>query len=136
MKKLLLIIAVVLFTLPSFGQLSEQSEVIQEKLPLVYNILKQHAIEKWDSDHTMIVYQINKQSEAIFEFFEVLKMMGDSNSELFIVRDTLKQWSYEGYKADTAELLKIEGSIWLMCHVDWVMVVHQVKEQLKASKSY
>ena len=72
MKKLSLIMMILVITLFS-AKLSQQSQKLRTQYPEGYEVIKKHAIEKWGTDHEMILYQINNQCNAFFELSSYLK---------------------------------------------------------------
>jgi len=68
MKKLFTTILVLfLFTLNSFSQeLEENALRIKQDFNSGYeNTIKKYALVKWKDEFTMVVYEINKQSDAL-----------------------------------------------------------------------
>ena len=57
MKKLLILLFIpfVLFS----QSLKENSTIIKENVPKLYNVIKAKAVEQWGDDHNMVLFEIN-----------------------------------------------------------------------------
>lgn len=113
MKKLLIIIAL-LFTAVSHGQLNAEAKVLaaSEQFQKDYNIIKTNAQERWGSDYEMVVYEINKQSKALFRLLDLIKQVEEGDVEYDILVDALARWEY-----------------------DYEMVVYEYEKQVEALRS-
>ncbi len=99
------------------------------------NTLKKHAMENWSSDYSMVVYEINKQSDSL------ITLINDYKTDYYsIVIDAILRWSIDGYENFNIEELRtlsvfnLEGLIELHC--DWSMVKYEYNKQVKAKNSF
>jgi hypothetical protein len=118
-KTILFVVLVIGMIATTFGQLNANAEGLKKHLPHIYNPIKESAIEQWDSDHEMVVYVINNQSDAYRELGNILI---DSNYNETILLKALELWT---------ENISIKNS-----PTDYEMVVYEYKNQLEASKQY
>ncbi len=137
MRKIFFFITLLFFSLEINAQTLEKSAsfIKTEYLKLYEANIKKYALEKWKEDYDMVVYEINKQCDAIFELIEEFK----SENTNILFRASIK-WSYEGKlnlntkrwegitKCDLPNLLQLE--------CDWTMVLYEYKKQVKAKNSF
>ena len=157
MKKLSLVMMILAITLFS-AKLSQQSQKLRTQYPEGYEVIKKHAIEKWGTDHEMILYQINNQCNA---FFTILNYESKYNK---IVINSWCEWMYSGYIEINTKLLekinkearekieKINNNEYpddvlidiiaqhqfplSKLHVDWEMALYTAKKQIEAQSAY
>lgn len=120
MKKLIIIFFVLISSISYCQELNSSAIILKNDKTDSYNAIKKFAVTKWDAEHDMIVYEINKQAEA---FFDVLELF-EGNKEIF--SQSVLKWG-ENVTADN--LLKNST-------VDWSMVLYEMKKQIKAEKAY
>lgn len=101
-------------------ELSPQAKSLKDSKTETYNAVKNFAINKWEDDHDMIVYEINKQTESLFE---ALKL---SESNMSIFSKALNKW---GDNINAENVLKNST-------IDWSMVTYEMKKQIKAKNAY
>lgn len=89
-----------------------------ERLNETYKDIKASAIDKWGSDHTMILYTINQQSNA---FIEMVDVSDRADFDENIMTDAINKWG--SINGD-----KIKG--------DWVMIMYEYKNQFQAKSAY
>tara|TARA_R110000796_G_scaffold173474_2_gene290417 strand:- start:1458 stop:1814 length:357 start_codon:yes stop_codon:yes gene_type:complete len=92
MKKTLLVLAVALISLTSYGQLNENAKQIKELSESVYLNVKSIAVDRFGDDHEMVVYTINSQSDAVFEYLAILN---DKNYDEELMESMFSKWSVE-----------------------------------------
>jgi len=92
--------------------IKEQSEI--KGLP-TYNNLKTFAEKDWKGDHEMMIFTINKQADALYEFVEIIN---SGSCDINIMAVSLDDW-------------KDKNGI-----CDYVMIIYQYKKQLKAKGNY
>ena len=118
MKKILILIALIGCFTTGYSQLNENAQTLKEKLPESYEEIKKFAAQKWEGDHEMMVHTINKQADAKFEVFEILKA---PNYDEDILRAAIDKWE------EVVDGEKLH---------DYVMIVHTYNKQIKAKESY
>ena len=97
--------------------------------------VKKHAVEKWNDDYSMIVYEINKQADALVN---LIKEFETENTN--IVFKAMLKWSIEGYESNNTSKINelktfgLEQLITFDC--DWSMVSYEYKKQVKAKSSF
>jgi len=115
MKKVLLVLAVVLSTLTMNAQLSKTATFVKKELPTRYQEIRSMSINEWGSDHEMVVYTINKQSEALIVIMTEIMKSPSYDKDVFV--RALNEWgTKEGY-------------------TDWTMVLYTYNNQIK-NKNY
>lgn len=137
MKKLVIFIGfVLLFLSPGFGQLNSQAQYIRENFPNQYEqTIRKYAVDEWGTDYTMIVYEINKQSEALFS------LIGSFESQhTEIVLNAIREWSHPGYESHNLELFRqmevFDLENLMEFHCNWPMVKYIYDRQVKAKESF
>ncbi len=122
MKKITLIIAIVFSgMLMQAQELNENAKLLKngnEEVQEIYQQIRKFAVNKWDDEHNMVVYEINKQADAVFEFKEATSSSTYDND---IMKKALIKWSE-----------KIDGEFM----PDWNMLMYEYKKQLKAKNAY
>lgn len=131
MKKIVLLFVLVLFTVHIFC-LNANATYIKKTYPNKYETtIKMHALMKWKDDYSMIIYEIDNQSNALIELISIFK-----SENTRIVLNAIKKWSFEEYKErniliiNQLKTFSIEGLMSLHC--DWVMVLYEYNLQVQA----
>lgn len=117
MKKLVLVLGLGLALLSmniTFGQLNKNAEILKATGLDRYTTIKFYSMNKWGEKHDMVLYEINKQCNALAEI-------------LFVIIDE------PNYDKDI--LIKATGK-WGLYEPQWDMVVYEYKKQLKAKNQY
>jgi len=114
LKTILFAILLIAITAPSFGQLNKNALIIKENNPEMYSQIKQFAAKDWKGDHSMMIYTINKQSDAMFKWVKLTER-ADYDKELMI--DAVMQWK--------------DGDLW-----NYSMIIYSYEKQLKAKNQY
>ena len=90
---------------------------------------------EWKDDFSMVVYEINKQADALVELIDEFK--SDNTNIAF---KAIQEWSREGYKSKNITLFKemttFELKDLLKMHCDWSMVKYEYDKQVKAKNSF
>lgn len=128
----------VLFSCITFvnGQeLNKNARYIKDKYPAEYeNILKRNALKEWKDDYSMVIYEINKQADSIFDVVSSFERENTS-----IMFKAIQEWSIDGYSNYNMNILKemkiFELTSLLKMYCDWSMVKFEYNKQLKAKKS-
>ncbi len=137
MKKTILILTVLLASVIVNAQgLKSNASYIKKNYSEDYEAtLKKHALEEWIDDFSMVVYEINKQADALVELIDEFK--SDNTN---IVFKAIQEWSIDGYKSsnitkfteiDTFGLKQL-----IKLHCDWSMVKYEYDKQVKAKNSF
>ena len=117
MKKAIITVVLVIGMIANtFGQLNSNAESF--KGTKVYEKIKFMAVNKWEDNHKMVVYEINKQCDAALDINVISK---ESDKKRDIVVSAMTKWSD-----------KINGEY----YYNWSMVLYEYKKQFKASSSY
>ncbi len=138
MKKILSTILVLfLFTINSYSQeLEENALRIKQNFNSGYeSTIKKYALIKWKDDFSMVVYEINKQSDAVTNIVEKFKSKNTT-----ILYNAIIKWSQPN-KAEAnhkiwKELSSIDIATMLKFNVDWSMVEYEYDKQDKAANSF
>lgn len=102
---------------------------------LYESTIRHHSLEKWNNDFVMVVYEINKQCDAIVELIKSFKQ--ENTNVLF---NAMIKWSYESSIKSNAEKIKeiktcdFRNLLPLEC--DWPMVLYEYKKQVIAKSSF
>ena len=121
----------------SFCQsLSLNAQLIKQKYPSIYeNNIKKYAMLEWKEDYAMVLYEINKQSDAVAYIFDNLK--SDHTEILF---RAILEWSREGKRTTNAKKLSELKSFYyhdmLDFECDWSMVKYEYDKQVKAKLAF
>lgn len=109
--------------------------LLKESYPDEYeNNLKLHAVEEWADDYSMVVYEIEKQFQAIMDLIE--KFEPDAT---FYLAHAIKEWPISGFEElnlkafNDLEVISIDGLLTLHC--DWSMVKHTYDQQLDSMET-
>ena len=139
MKKLIL---VTLFTIlavsMSFGEgLGVNAQNIKKMSPDGYVIIKAMAADKWESDHSMVLYEINEQCDSLVKVIQLLFDGGDLN----IFARAVAKWSVHGNDISNVEIIVAwaeTGDISSVFEIiaDWNMVLYEYENQISAASSY
>ena len=99
------------------------------------NTIRKHAVEEWGEDFSMVIYEINKQSDALTTLIQSFKSTNTN-----IVFRAIQQWSIEGYKEKNIKVFSSMSSFGLKdllkMHCDWSMVKYEYNKQSKAKSAY
>lgn len=136
-KIFILIISIFVFVNNSFSQELEQNALrIKQDYNSGYeNTIKKYALIKWKDDFSMVVYEINKQSDALTNIVEKFKSKNTT-----ILYNAIIKWSQPN-KAEAnhkiwKELNSIDIVTMLKFHVDWSMVEYEYDKQDKAANAF
>jgi len=97
---------------------------VKDQIPHVYEVIKIRAIKDWETDHEMVVYEINKQSESY------LKIVSTEDIDINIFVSSLLYW------ADSPESVKADMEHFDIYPIDWEMVLYEYNKQVEAKNSY
>lgn len=137
MKKLFLITLFTVMVVSIYSQgLNINSRLIQKLSPEGYETIKVFATAEWSTDHTMVLFEINSQSDASRKLIHLLS----ETKDIELLKAAIAEWSYGDHVAN----IKIfeewldnapYGIIYTMT-VDWTMVFFEYERQIKASLLY
>jgi hypothetical protein len=137
MKKLVLIFVAMLITVAAKSQgLESNGQYIKDNFPNAYEkTIKKHALAEWGNDYSMVVYEINKQSDALVSLID--KFESDNTNIAF---QAIQEWSIDGYKSSNIEKFRNMDTFDLKSlikfHCDWSMVKYEYDKQVKAKNSF
>lgn len=137
MKKLFLLIIIAFITVGLNAEgLKVNASHIKKSYPTEYeSTIKKHAVEEWKIDFSMVVYEINKQSDALVELIDEFKSENTN-----IAFRAIQEWSIEGYKSANIkvfeEITTFGLKYLLKMHCDWSMVKYEYDKQVKAKNSF
>ena len=119
MKYIFLTLAVVL-TFNVTAQLNTEAKAVQKAMPEEYHQIRCMAVNKWDDNHKMVVYEINLQSEAFVSVMDVLGNYDDPDIEYRIMIQAMTKWKLD-------ECVQENGDP----SYNWKMVVYEYGNQLQ-----
>jgi len=93
------------------AQINESAIIVKTNLPKYYSEIKAYAVEKWDTDNEMIVYEINEQCEALIELMDYI-----GKYDTIITKLMTKWGTYKDNK---------------LIYVDYEMVLYDLKNWIK-----
>ncbi|NQT65805.1 MAG: hypothetical protein HQ554_06465 [FCB group bacterium] len=97
--------------------------------------IKKHALEKWNDDYKMVVYEIDNQADTLIE---LINLFNSENTN--IVFNAIQKWSIDGYEESNITLFKEFKTFslkeLLKLHCDWKMVKYEYDNQVKAKNSF
>ena len=137
MKRVFLVLTILLvsFLVQAKG-LNSNASYIKKNYPDEYeNSLKKHALEKWNDDYEMVVYEINNQADALVELIENFK--SDYTNIAF---KAIQKWSIDGFINTNITIFKEFKTFGLKelirLHCDWGMVKYEYENQIEAKNSF
>ena len=116
--------------------LNSEASYIRKNFPEEYeNTLKRYALSEWKDDFSMVVYEINRQAEAIVELVDSF----DSDNTN-IVYKAIQEWSRSGYLSQNIKIFS-EMTVFslkdlLKMNCDWSMVKYEYDRQIEAKNSF
>ncbi len=128
-------LAIIPFLIKAQG-LNSNGSYIKKNYPNEYETtIKKQALKEWGDDYSMVVYEINKQADALFQLIENFQS-GNTN----IVFNAIQEWSIEGFNSRNIKLFKEMKTFGLKelikLHCDWSMVKYEYDKQVKAKNSF
>tara|TARA_B110000459_G_C16421286_1_gene407565 strand:+ start:199 stop:591 length:393 start_codon:yes stop_codon:yes gene_type:complete len=116
--------------------LNSNASYIKKNFPTEYeNSLKKYALVEWKDDFSMVVYEINKQADAIVKLVD-----GFESDNTNIAFKAIQEWSRDGYTSFNINLFKEMKTFGLKdllkMYCDWSMVKHEYDKQVKAKNSF
>lgn len=116
--------------------LERNAQNIKDKFPTEYqNTIRKHAVDKWKTDHGMIVYEINQQANALSSLIN--KFESENTNIAF---QAIQKWSHDGYKQQNIskfqELETFGLKQLIPMHCDWSMVEYEYDNQVEAKGAY
>ena len=141
MRKMSLIITIMVFIAASIAAegLTTEALVLKESYPQGYQVIVGHAEDKWGSDYSMVVYQINKQVKAFAQCFD---KFGNPNGDTNLWVIAYYRCSIDGTASDNLDLLIAaldgNGSIGDLstANVNWEMMIFEYEKALAARSAY
>jgi len=117
-------------------ELNENAQFIKEKYNTPYESnIKKYALLKWKDDFSMVLYEINKQSDALTLIIENFK---PSNTQILF--KAILKWSREGKQtsnsAKFSQITAIDYRNLLLLECDWSMVEYEYVKQVKAKDAF
>ena len=103
----------------SYAQLNENARIVKSKIPDAYSLIKDQAVEKWGSDHEMVVYTINNQCDS---YYNIAMLTQEKNFDLELLENCMAKWS------------KVVGED--IKWIDWEMVEYEYTNQITAKNAY
>ena len=96
MKTTFIILIVLLTaTFANAEGLNSNASYIKKNYPTEYEqTLKRYALAEWKDDFSMVVYEINKQADALVKLVDEFK--SDNTNVAF---KAIQEWSRDGYKS-------------------------------------
>ena len=141
----LLVLFMILTTSMLFGEgLGTNAQKIKEHFPAGYETIKTVAVDVWGNNHSMILFQINTESDSLVVVMDLILNGGD----LDIFASAVDTWSVHG---STARNVKIVGDLrsqieeWTgtgdisdlyTMAVSWSMILFEYEMQVSAASSY
>lgn len=137
MKFLIILTAICFAPFISRSQeLEENAKYIKENYNAQYEkTIKKYSLQKWGEDFNMVVYEINKQSDALTEVLDNFESKYTSTFGNAIIK-----WSHPNCDKTNTKLwnklqsLNIASLLNFEC--DWSMVKYEYDKQVKARKSF
>lgn len=125
--KICFLITFLFFSINTFSQskLNDIATWLKKDKPELYQSIKEFSIREWNDDHSMILYEINKQSTGYYESMMLLGNDKEQNQPVFI--DALFEWSEN---LDKIQNMNKNNTI------NWSMVHYEMKKQIDARNKY
>lgn len=135
--KFLLILATTMASIFSYGQeLNSNANNIKTNFPTEYQkTIRANAVAEWGSDHNMVVFQINLQSDELMTLLRTFKSVHSD-----ILYNAIVNWSTAGYEAANKQIWNNMSTFSLAnalkFNVNWQMVNFEYDMQVKAANAY
>lgn len=138
MRKTIFVLLILLIPSLVFAAraLNKHALQMKENYPADYqNTLYRHAVEKWQDDERMIIYEINRQADALDDFADDYRV-----EHTAIAFEAMKKYGYDGYQAENAAImnqLRVFGVIigvdkLIKLHCNWPTVNEEYDRQVRA----
>lgn len=137
MKKLIIILSVLFCAFIAEAEgLNSNAGYIKKNYSSDYELtLKKYALAEWKEDYSMVVYEINKQADALVKLTEEFKSENTN-----IAFKAIQEWSIEGYKSKNISHFNKMKSFGLKdllkLHCDWSMVKYEFDKQVKSKNAF
>ena len=139
MRRLIFVVLFMILTMSMlFGEgLGTNAQNLRKVSPEGYEIIKARAIDEWGTDHSMVLFAINNQSDSLREVMLLLFDGGDLKIFAYVVAN----WSFWGTVLKNAKKIaeyKKTGNISDLYTIaaDWSMVLFEYEYQMTAASSY
>lgn len=122
-----------------FGEgLGKNARYIKEFCPDGYEIIKAEAVNVWGSNYSMVLFQINTESDSLTE---VIQLLSEKDGDLEIFTRAVVNWSAKGTSAKNAMIIATwtyqgEFSSIYGIATNWSMVLFEYEYQISAANSY
>ena len=137
MKKLFTLLLLTAMVISANSQeLEVNAKHIKEKYSSDYTAtIRKYAVQEWGDDYQMIVYEINKQCDALVDLVNEFKSENTN-----IAYKAILEWSQDGYETKNSQefqKIKVFGVEQLLkLHCDWQMVKYEYDKQAKAKNAF
>jgi hypothetical protein len=137
MRTFIILISIILTTTIANAEgLNSNATYIKKNFPTEYeNTLKKYALAEWNDDFSMVVYEINKQADAIMKLVDSFE--SDNTNIAF---KAIQEWSRDGYLSHNIKIFKEMTTFGLKdllkMHCDWSMVKYEYDKQVKAKNAF
>jgi len=146
----IIIIFLILFQVNLYSQYNEPAQILKKtNAQLFKKTIINPAIDKWGSDYSMVVYEVNEQSDALVHLFiNYANALSTADSlglplpkVMLIMVNLCKRWSYEEdaeTKVHVKEYIddlrygKDQLGAWMHFVCDWTMVKAEFDKQVKS----
>jgi len=136
-RKTILILTILITTVVLHAQgLNSNASYIKKNYSADYEAtLKKNALEKWEDNFSMVVYEINKQADALVGLIDEFK--SDNTNIAF---KAIQKWSIDGYESSNItkfkemDTFRLKQLIKLYCN--WSMVKYEYDKQVEAKNSF
>lgn len=137
MKKSLFLSIVFLMPCWVYSQgLNSNATHIRENYPVEYQeTIRSYAVQEWGNDHTMVVYVINQQADALMD---IIRSFESEHTNILFT--AIQEWSHSGHKAENIDKFRNLTTVNLQqmidIQADWSMVKYVYEQQVEASQAY
>ncbi len=114
----------ILISLNSFGQLNTSAQSIKIEMPDSYTAIKKWSEFKYGDNYKMVLYEINKQSDAFIQLIKIWDKGLDQDEKTMFVK-ALRKW--RDISTDDP---------WANYTVNWKMVLYEYSKQNEAKNAY
>ena len=117
-------------------ELEFNASSIKKQYPIEYEqIIKTNALKEWKDDFPMVVFEINRQCNALVELINDFKSENTN-----IAFKSIQEWSNKGFldkNINVFQSIKTFGLMELIkINCDWTMVKFEYDRQVKAKNSF
>lgn len=130
-KKSLSLILLLVLAFSIWGaDLNDNATFVKRGAPDVYEVIKARAMSEWDTDASMVLYEVNRQADSFVAVSELMNL-GILEMQKAVI-DAMAEWTTGGMSAISDALESPDRFALFKLDTDWTMVEWETNLQLDA----